>query len=75
MLYVNVTILFNSNPPKDLKVSLKIMETLITKDNLALMPKETTDKNPNDLSRKRKAVDVNLNHCLATERSLTDLII
>ena len=40
-LYVNVTILFNSNPPKDLKFSLKIMEILITKGNLTLMHKET----------------------------------
>ena len=29
-LYVNVTIIFNNNPPKDLKISLKIMETFIT---------------------------------------------
>ena len=70
-LYVNVTILINDNPPKHLKFSLKVMEIVITKGNLTFMPKETTDKHLNDLSRKRKAVDGNVNHCLATGRSLT----
>ena len=70
-LFVNVTILFNNSPPKDLKLSLKIMEILITSGNLTLIPKETTDKHLNDLSRKRKGVDANLKHCLATGRSLT----
>ena len=70
-LYVNVTILINDNPPKHLKFSLKVTEIVITKGNLTLMPKETTDKHLNDLSRKRKAVDGNVNHCLATGRSLT----
>ena len=42
-LYVNVTILFNVNPRQDLRFFLKIMEILIAKDNLTLMPKEATD--------------------------------
>ena len=41
-LYVNVTILFNDNPPKHLEFFLKIMEILITKGNLTLMPKVAT---------------------------------
>ena len=73
-LYVNVTILFNNNPPKDQKILLKIMEILITKGNLTLIPKGATDENLNHLKRKRKAVDANLNHCLAAGRSLTDPI-
>ena len=51
-LHVNITILFNDNPPKDLDIFLKIMEILITKGNLVLMPKEATDEHLNDLSRK-----------------------
>ena len=42
-LYENIPILFNDNPPQDLKFSLKIMEILITKGNLNLIPKETTE--------------------------------
>ena len=55
-LIVNVTILFNDNPPQDLKFSLKTMEILITKGNLTLMAKEATKELLNDLSRKRKAM-------------------
>ena len=65
---------FKDNLPNDLKFFLKIMKILITKSNLTLIPKETTDQHLNDLSRKRKAVDSNLNHCLATGRSQTDPI-
>ena len=52
-IYVNVTILFNENPPKDLKFFLKIMEILITKGNLTLMLKEAMDEHLN-LSRKQR---------------------
>ena len=55
-LYVNVAILSNDNPPQDLKCFLKIMEILMTKGNLTLMPKEATKKHLNNLSRKRQAM-------------------
>ena len=51
-LYVNVTILFNNSPPQDPKIFLKIMEILITKGNLTLIPKEATEEHLTDLSRK-----------------------
>ena len=54
--YVNVTILFNDNPPQYLRFFLKTMEILITKGNLTLIPKEATEEHLNDLSRKRKAM-------------------
>ena len=54
--YVDVTILFNDNPLQDPKFSLKIMEILITKGNLTMIPKEATEEHLNDLSRKRKAI-------------------
>ena len=50
------------------------MEILITKGNLTLIPKEAIDEHQNDLSRKRKAVDAHLNHCLVTRRSLSACI-
>ena len=53
---INITILFNDKPPKDLEIFLKIMEVLITKGNLTLMPKEATEEHLNDLSRKRKVM-------------------
>ena len=59
IFYVNFTILFNDKLPKDLKFSLKIIKTLITKGNLTLMPKEATDEHLNDLSRKRKLTKLN----------------
>ena len=52
-IYVDVTILFNENPRKDLKFFLKIMEILITKGNLTLMLKEAMDEHLN-LSRKQR---------------------
>ena len=73
-LYVNVTILFKDKIPRDQVFSLKIMKILITKGNLTLIPKETTHEHINDLSRKRKSVDANLNHCLANGKSQCDQI-
>ena len=40
----------------NLEISLKIMELLITKGNLMVMPKEATNEHLNGLSRKRKAM-------------------
>ena len=54
-LYVNIAILFSDKPPKGLEIFLTIMEILITKGNLTLIPKETTDQHLNDLSRKKKS--------------------
>ena len=51
-----LTTLFNNNPPRDLEIFLRILEILITKGNLTLMPKEATDEHLNDLSRRRKAM-------------------
>ena len=52
-LYVNVTMLFNNSPPQNTKIFFKIMEILITKGNLTLMPKEATEEHLTDLSRKK----------------------
>ena len=57
LIHINLQkTIINDNPPKDLNIILKIMEILITKGNLILLPKETTDDHLNDLSRKRKPI-------------------
>ena len=51
-------LLYSSIPtPKDLKFSLRIMEILITKGNLTLIPKQATDEHLNDLLIKKKKID------------------